>query len=110
MQSDDSMWDFHVDGNTVLTNLLVSLKKILASRHQQRPSKSSSEFDPLNIKAEIEGNAMLETILQHTSLIDDRIQEYNKLNACLQDHRVILGMIKKALDSSEWPKDDTANP
>ncbi len=31
MQSDDSMWDFHVDGNTVLTNLLVSLKKILAS-------------------------------------------------------------------------------
>jgi hypothetical protein len=109
MQSDDSMSDFRVIKNTVLTDLLANLKRTLAVRHQKHPIKSSSKLDPLAVKAEAEGNTMAKA-LQHTALIDDKVKEYDELTACLQDHTIILAIIERALESPDWPKDDAADP
>ena len=43
-------------------------------------------------------------------LLEKEIREYYGLQACLQDHTVVVALVEKALSSSGWPIDDAADP
>ena len=104
--------DFSITNNTILTNLLLSLKKTLSVRYRLHPSTSSAlsaVLDPLALKAETEGD-VTSPILQNTMLLEKEIREYYGLQACLQDHTVVVALVEKALSSSGWPIDDAADP
>ena len=49
-------------------------------------------------------------ISQNTMLLEEEIREYDGLQACLQDHMVVVALVEKALSSSGWPIDDAADP
>lgn len=104
-----SLSDFSITNNTILTDLLLSLKKTFSVRYRPRPSTSSAVLDPLALKAETEGDAT-SPISQNTILLEEEIKEYDGLQACLQDHTVVVALVERALSSSGWPIDDAADP
>ena len=112
IQSEHSMSDFSVTNNEVLTDLLKNLKFVLAVRHLPRPSKlqSTSNLNPLAIKAKSQGRETLKPSTQDTKLLDKQIKDYDDLRDCLRDHTVIIDMIQMSLGSPRWPKDDAADP
>jgi hypothetical protein len=72
-------------------------------------------IDTLVTEAETEGDAMLETGNQDTALLDKRILDkkqkaYERSQNHLRSHKAIIAIIEKALNSSQWPKDDAADP
>ncbi|KAI9444414.1 hypothetical protein BJY52DRAFT_1194324 [Lactarius psammicola] len=105
MQTEDPIPGFSLDQNSILFDLLVSLKKTLAVRHRQLPARPS-KLDPLNIKAKMDGSGTLGSPVA----LQDKVQEYNMLIACLEDHEVILRMLSDALNTPGWPNNDAADP
>ena len=105
MQTEDPISGLELKQNPIILDLLNSLKKTLSIRHWQRPSEVSG-FDPLAIKAEMDGSGTLESPVS----LGDKIQEYDALMECLKDHKIVLNMINKALKTPGWPDNDTANP
>ena len=103
MQTEDPISGLKLKQNPIILDLLNSLKKTLSIHHQQQPSEVSG-FDPLAIKAEMDGSGTLESPVS----LGDKIWEYNTLMECLKDHKIILNMINKALKTPGWPK--TADP
>jgi hypothetical protein len=105
MQTEGPIPDFELKQNPILFDLLSSLKKTLGIRHRQPPS-GPSELDPLAIKAETDGSGALEAPVA----LEGKIREYQVLLACLDDHKVVLNMISKALNTQGWPDSDAADP
>ena len=113
MQADVSMWDFHVDGNYTLTNLIQNLKCTLSVRHIPCPSPTLAPFSengPEAILAEADGDEFSNTAKEHSGLVDQLIRNHDRLMRCLNDHSVILSMIQRSLQSSGWPSNDAAIP
>jgi hypothetical protein len=109
MQSDSAILKFSVCNNPVLTTLLISMKMTLAVRYQEPPSNAPSVLDPLAVMAETEGLGATTSQMdsQHSDL-EQRIQRFNNLVECLRNHKVIIGLMRKALELPGWPNNDAA--
>jgi hypothetical protein len=118
MQAEHLLSDFSVNNNSILTCLLKKLKKTLTVQYQWCLSNLSSEVDSIDslvTEAETKGDVTLETGNHDMALLDKRILDkkqkaYKRSWNHLQSHKAIITIIKKALNSSRWPKDDAADP
>ena len=57
--------------------------------------------------AKTEGATMSQMDSQNSDL-KQRIQQFNNLVECLKSHKVIIGLMSKALKLPGWPDDDAA--
>jgi len=97
-------WDF-----------LVGLKKALAVRYLTHPKVPSPQFNTTNIydmvfkeSAGPERKAM--SVGNAKSIAEIEQEDYNRALRGLENHQVILGIIKLALDAPGWPENDCAEP